>query len=81
MAHRTLITGASVVLPDGMQTISVLIEGERILALNPASTARVDETVHADGLHLIPGVIDDQVHFRDPGLEHKEDLHTGSLAC
>ncbi len=33
------------------------------------------------GLHLLPGVIDDQVHFRDPGLTHKEDLHTGSLAC
>ena len=38
------------------------------------------ETVDASGLHLIPGVVDDQVHFREPGLTHKEDLHTASRA-
>ena len=37
--------------------------------------------IDAEGLFVLPGVIDDQVHFRDPGLTHKEDLHTGSLAC
>src|SRR5690606_40099944 len=42
---------------------------------------RADEVVDAAGLHLIPGVIDDQVHFREPGLTHKEDLHTASRAC
>jgi len=35
----------------------------------------------ASGLYLLPGVIDDQVHFREPGLTHKEDLATGSRAC
>jgi dihydroorotase len=52
-----------------------------ILAIDPPRTAAVDERIDARGLHLLPGVIDDQVHFREPGLEHKEDLHTGSLAC
>jgi dihydroorotase len=39
------------------------------------------EVVNASGFHLLPGVIDDQVHFREPGLTHKEDLATGSRAC
>lgn len=39
------------------------------------------EVIDADGLHLIPGVIDDQVHFRDPGLTHKADLYTESKAA
>lgn len=81
MSHRTLIRGAHVVLPEGVQQVSVLLGGGRILEIDPPATAAVDETVDATGLHLLPGVIDDQVHFREPGLEHKEDLHTGSLAC
>ncbi len=81
MAYRTLITGATVVLPEETRVVSVLVEGSKILAIDPVSTVKVDETVDATGLHLIPGAIDDQVHFREPGLEHKEDLHTGSLAC
>jgi len=39
------------------------------------------EVIDANGLHLIPGVIDDQVHFRDPGLTHKADLYTESKAA
>lgn len=81
MALRTLITGAQCVFPQETRQANLLIEGDRILAIDPPRTARVDETLSAEGLHLIPGVIDDQVHFREPGLEHKEDLHTGSLAC
>ena len=37
--------------------------------------------IDAPGLHVLPGVIDSQVHFREPGLEHKEDLETGSRAA
>jgi dihydroorotase len=79
-SHRVLISGAVCVLPDGTRPADVLIEGSRIAAIDPGPV-RVDETIDAAGLHLLPGVIDDQVHFRDPGLTHKEDLHTGSLAC
>uniref|UniRef100_UPI0036F2CD03 hypothetical protein n=1 Tax=Trichocoleus desertorum TaxID=1481672 RepID=UPI0036F2CD03 len=39
------------------------------------------EILDAQGLTLLPGVIDLQVHFREPGLEHKEDLFTASCAC
>ena len=39
------------------------------------------ETIDAQGLHILPGVIDTQVHFREPGLTHKEDLETGSRAA
>ncbi|QDU39139.1 Dihydroorotase [Maioricimonas rarisocia] len=78
---RTLIRNAQCVLPDGVQQVDVLIEDAKIIGIDPPANAAADETVDASGLHLIPGVIDDQVHFREPGLEHKEDLHTGSLAC
>ena len=69
------------VLPRETVRTSVLIEGGRIAAVGAAAHTRADEMVDAAGLHLMPGVIDDQVHFRDPGLTHKEDLRTGSRAC
>ncbi len=78
---RTLIQNAVCVLPNETRQASVLIEDSKILAIDPPETASADDVIDASGLHLIPGVIDDQVHFRDPGLTHKEDLHTGSLAC
>jgi dihydroorotase len=81
MAIKTLIRNARVVLPTGIEKTSVLLDGTRIAAIGGGNTQRVDEVMEADGLHLLPGIIDDQVHFRDPGLTHKEDLHTGSLAA
>ena len=59
----------------------VVLDGGRIVDIDPGSAVTADETVDAAGLTLIPGVIDDQVHFREPGLTHKEDIHTGSVAC
>src|SRR2546429_2697122 len=78
---KTLIQNASVVLPTGTVRTSVLIDGAKIVEIDPALQILADETVDAAGLHLLPGVIDDQVHFREPGLTHKEDLATGSRAC
>src|SRR5262245_41911650 len=78
---KTLIRDATVVLPSGATRTSVLIDGPTIAAIDPASHTRADEVISARGLHLLPGVIDDQVHFREPGLTHKEDLHTASRAC
>ena len=78
---KTLIQNADAVLPSGVVRTSVLIENERIASIDSAPHTRADETIDAAGLYLLPGVIDDQVHFRDPGLTHKEDLHTGSRAC
>jgi len=78
---RILIKNATVVLPDGVDRRSVVVDGAQIAEIDPAPQLRVDEVVDAAGLHLIPGVVDDQVHFREPGLTHKEDLATASRAC
>ncbi len=78
---RTLIKNATCILPDQILKTDVLIDGSKILAINPPASAAKDQTIDASGLHLLPGVIDDQVHFREPGLTHKEDLRTASLAC
>ncbi len=78
---RTLIQNATVVLPTETLRAGVVIEGGKIAEVDPAPQLRVDETIDALGLHLIPGVIDDQVHFREPGLTHKEDLAHASRAC
>lgn len=82
---RTLITGASVVMPEETRIADVVIEDRagsgKIVDIDPDGPAQADETVNAEGLYLIPGVIDDQVHFREPGFEHKEDLATASRAC
>jgi dihydroorotase len=78
---RLLIKNATVVFPNAVDRQSVVIEGARIAKIDPAPQLRVDEVIDAAGLHLLPGVIDDQVHFREPGLTHKEDLATASRAC
>jgi dihydroorotase len=78
---RTLISGANCVLPSGKAQVDVLIEDNVIRGIDPPRGINVDETIRADGLVLIPGVVDDQVHFREPGLTHKEDLYTATRAC
>lgn len=78
---RTRIHDGTCVLPDRTAKVDLLLEDGRILAIDPPRTAAADEVIDATGLHVIPGVVDDQVHFRDPGLTHKEDLHTASRAC
>jgi len=78
---KKLIKNAQVVLADEIAKTSVLIENGKIVDIDPAIQISVDEEINAEGLHLIPGCVDDQVHFRDPGLTHKEDLRTGSMAC
>jgi dihydroorotase len=80
-AVKTLIVNADVVLPAGIVRTHVLLDGAQIAAIDAAAHTRADETIDAAGLHLIPGVIDDQVHFREPGLTHKEDLHAASRSC
>jgi len=77
---RFVIQGARVVTPDGTIETDVVVEGSRIADVDPGRVTGA-ETIDARGLVLLPGVIDDQVHFRQPGLEHKEDLRTASRAC
>lgn len=78
---KTLIKNATVVFPDHEAETCVLVEDGKIVAVDASPMTQADEVVDAAGLHLLPGVIDDQVHFRQPGLTHKEDLEHASRAC
>ena len=78
-----LIRRATIFLPSGdLFQGDVLCRSGKIveIAAEIAGTD-INNIIDATGLTLIPGVIDPQVHFREPGLEHKEDLHTASHAC
>jgi dihydroorotase len=79
--YDLLLKGGTVVNHDGRAERDVGIRGGRIAALGDLSGAAAGETIDAKGLTILPGVIDTQVHFREPGLEHKEDLETGSRAA
>ena len=59
----------------------MLVRDRTIVEVAREITASADREIDAKGLTLLPGVIDPQVHFREPGLEHKEDLFTASCAC
>ncbi len=77
-----LIHNARVLFPDGQfQSADVWVEGGVISEIGPEINRAADTVVEANNLTLLPGVIDPQVHFREPGLEHKEDLTTASRAC
>jgi dihydroorotase len=76
-----LLKGATVVNHDGEGVRDIGILGGRVAALGDLGQAVAAEIIDARRLHVLPGVIDTQVHFREPGLEHKEDLETGSRAA
>jgi dihydroorotase len=76
-----LLKGGTVVNHDGRAERDVGVTGGRIAAIGDLSRASAGETVDCRGLHILPGVIDTQVHFREPGLDHKEDLESGSRAA
>ena len=76
-----LITGATIVNHDGTGVRDLAVSNGRIAAIGDLRAAKAAEILDAKGLHILPGVIDSQVHFREPGLEHKEDLETGSRAA
>ncbi|HJM49595.1 MAG TPA: dihydroorotase [Alphaproteobacteria bacterium] len=72
-----LIRQGTLVTPSGVGQGDVGIRGGRIAAIGELDPAEAGETIEALGLHVLPGVIDTQVHFREPGAEHKEDLEHG----
>ena len=80
MSRRTLLRGGDAVLPTGTTRCDVLLDGGT-LKIDPPSTVQADEVVNCAGKLVFPGAVDDQVHLRDPGLTHKEDLHTGTRAA
>ncbi len=76
-----IFTGAVVVNHDGEGVRDIGVRDGRIAALGSLDGAVAGERIDCRGLHILPGVIDSQVHFREPGLEHKEDLETGARAA
>ncbi|WP_167531231.1 MULTISPECIES: dihydroorotase [unclassified Mesorhizobium] len=81
MTYDLILTGGTVVNHDGEGLRDVGVKAGRIAAIGDLRQASAGETIDCRGLHILPGVVDSQVHFREPGLEHKEDLETGSRAA
>lgn len=77
----TILKGATVVNQDGEGVRDIAVSNGRIAALGSLRSASASEVVDCKGLHILPGVIDTQVHFREPGLTHKEDLESGSRSA
>ncbi|MGB0921786.1 MAG: dihydroorotase [Alphaproteobacteria bacterium] len=76
-----ILKGGTVATPSGIGEIDVGVRAGKIAAIADLDAAQADEVYDAKGLHVLPGVIDTQVHFREPGLEHKEDLESGGRAA
>ena len=78
---KTLFKNAQIVTPEKIVNGCLLVEDQKIAGIDVAEDLACDKAIDLDGKFLIPGVIDDQVHFREPGLTHKEDLQHASRAC
>ena len=79
--YDTILKNGKAVLPDGITEVDIAINNESISAIGNLSDCSADNIIDCSGLHILPGVIDSQVHFREPGLENKENLESGMLAA
>src|SRR4051794_19405690 len=77
----TILKSGTVVNQDGEGIRDIGISNGRIAAIGGLGQASAAETIDCKGLHILPGVMDTQVHFREPGQTHKEDLETGSRSA
>ena len=77
-----LLKNATIVNENSTFVSDILIENERIAKIDKnISIEKAHETIDLEGLHLLPGIIDDQVHFREPGLTHKGNIYSESRAA
>lgn len=82
MQHFDLIVeGGQVFTPSGIQALDIGVRQGRVEALGALGSTSAAERLDASGLMVLPGFIDTQVHFREPGLEHKEDLESGTRSA
>jgi len=79
--YDLILKGGTVVNQDGIGVTDVAVSKGRIAAIGDLSHASAGEVIDVKGLHVLPGVIDSQVHMREPGNEHKEDLEAGGRAA
>ena len=79
--YDLIVRGGIVVNQAGEGLRDIGVTAGKIAAIGDLARASAGETIEARGLHVLPGVIDTQVHFREPGLTQKEDLETGSRSA
>ncbi|NNE24940.1 MAG: dihydroorotase [Rhizobiales bacterium] len=76
-----ILKNGTVVNHDGVGARDVAVRGSQVAELGSFTADQAAQTIDCTGLHILPGVIDTQVHLREPGGEHKEDLETGGRAA
>jgi dihydroorotase len=81
MLFDTLFLNATLVTHNGIGQADIGVQDGQTVAIGALGHHFAGETIDCTGLHILPGVMDTQVHFREPGLEHKENLETGSRAA
>ncbi len=81
MHFDIIIQNGKVYLDGRFVETDIGIKNGNIEAITTLNNSTADKTIEAHGLHVLPGAIDSQVHFREPGLEHKEDLETGTKSA
>jgi dihydroorotase len=81
MTQKTLIKNATIVNENEIFVSDILIEGQFISKIDKDITDSHARVIDAEGLIVIPGAIDDQVHFREPGLTHKGEIYTEAKAA
>ena len=80
-AYDLVIRGGTLVTHEGTGAGDVGVRDGRTVVVGDLSQTDGGEVIDATGLHVLPGIIDTQVHFREPGNEHKEDLESGTRAA
>ena len=78
---KTLIKNAFIVNEGNIIKSDILIKEQLIEEINKNINVKAEKIIDAEGLYLMPGIIDDQVHFREPGLTHKGDIYSESKAA
>ena len=78
---KILIKNAQIVNEGKIIQSDILIENDFISKIQPNISEVADQIIDASGKYLLPGVIDDQVHFREPGLTHKGDIESESRSA
>ncbi len=80
-SYDLVVVNGTIVNHDGVWEGDIGVRDGKIAVLGQIGAQAGAEVIDARGLHVLPGVIDSHVHFREPGAEHKEDLETGSRAA
>ena len=81
MSFDTIYKGSNIVTHNNTYVSDIAVKDGKIITIGDLSKESATQTIDITGYYLLPGVIDTQVHFREPGLEYKEDLNSGTKAA